>query len=132
MHLFKHTALALNTRQKNNARNLTIFLVTGSTTALYLNSRKPQIHCSPTFNGIPVSATFLLHQSHNLFTNQFPGLEMSPVFAINYSDEFTYKETGMFADYGWPTGCIVTVPVFERLSKEEEVRLGNNGIRYDI
>ncbi|KAJ3103020.1 hypothetical protein HDU97_010458 [Phlyctochytrium planicorne] len=73
------------------------------------------------------AATFLMNQAIGVFEKQFPGLEMSPIF-IHGHPEFVYKETGMLPSL-WPTGAIVEVPIFEKLSDAEEARLGGAGIR---
>ncbi|KAJ3412968.1 hypothetical protein HDV05_008683 [Chytridiales sp. JEL 0842] len=107
---------------------------------------KPPLECSPTYNGVPVAASFLMHQAHPHFEKQFPGLEMSAVFISRdpkfrplkrdgtqderkeeeWEREYVYVEKGLSF---WPTGAHVEVPIFERLSEVEEARLGNAGIR---
>jgi hypothetical protein len=81
-----------------------------------------KLHQSPTFQGIPVAGTLLIHQSIPYFQRQFPKLEISGVFAPG-EEYHTYTETGQtFGIY--PTGCTVTLPIFEMLSIEEEERMG--------
>ncbi|KAJ3386515.1 hypothetical protein HDU92_002425 [Lobulomyces angularis] len=79
------------------------------------------------FNGVPVSAPFLMNQASKIFDKEYPGLEISPVFVIN-EPNFLYEELGVFKYY-FPSGCIVKVPVYEKLTQVEEERLGTNGIK---
>jgi hypothetical protein len=83
---------------------------------------RPKYFQSPTFQGIPVAGTLLIHQSIPYFQAQFPKLEVCGVFAP--SEEFhEYIETGhTFGVY--PTGCRISIPIYEKLSIEEEERLG--------
>ncbi|KAJ3109912.1 hypothetical protein HDU96_007055 [Phlyctochytrium bullatum] len=68
-----------------------------------------------------------MHQAIPHFERQFPGLEMSAIFATNHPD-FDYEEKGLLSTL-WPTRAVVTVPIFERLPEEEEAKLGGAGIR---
>lgn len=57
----------------------------------YLSSKLvPVLECSPTFNGIPVAATFLLYQAQSIFSNEFPGLEISAVFEVRPQKKYGY------------------------------------------
>ncbi|TPX69351.1 hypothetical protein SpCBS45565_g02496 [Spizellomyces sp. 'palustris'] len=95
---------------------------------LLLISRDRSLECSPTFNGVPVAATFLMHQALPRFEKKFPGLEISAVYDANRPEEFKYEETGLFSSL-MPSQAIVEVPVFEKLSETEEAKLGVSGIR---
>ena len=104
--------------------------ITGITSCLCLwTQSSTPLSCSPTFSGVPVAATFLMHQAYDLFESAFPGLEMSSIFNVDHAD-FNYVEhaDGLLAFFG-PSAASVTVPVFERLSQVEEERLGTAGIR---
>ncbi|KAJ3202127.1 hypothetical protein HDU67_000786 [Dinochytrium kinnereticum] len=85
------------------------------------------LECSPTYHGVPVAATFLMHQALPVFDKTFPGLEMSPVFVMGHP-EYSYAETGLLSSV-WATGATMELPIFERLSEEEEAKLGSSGIR---
>jgi hypothetical protein len=89
------------------------------TTGLVLQHKT--IHCSPTFQGVPVAGTFLIHQSIPYFDKKFPGLEIAGAFV---PDEIghSYKESKVLGLYA--TACTVTIPVYQKLSKQEEERLG--------
>ncbi|TPX32518.1 hypothetical protein SmJEL517_g04346 [Synchytrium microbalum] len=92
---------------------------------LGLTTSKPSIECSPSFNGVPVAATFLMRQAEPIFNKHFPGLELSPVFVMD-GINFGYTEQSIL---GWASTATVEVPVYERLSQTEEVRLGTSGLR---
>ncbi|KAI9105000.1 hypothetical protein DFS34DRAFT_576053 [Phlyctochytrium arcticum] len=87
-----------------------------------------QLECSPTYHGSPVAATFLMHQAFLRLEKKFPGLEISAVFDMTRPDQYTFKETGLFASV-MPSGCEVEVPLFEKLSQTEEARMGAAGIK---
>lgn len=79
-----------------------------------------------TFNGIPVSAPFLMSQAAVVIHKQYPNLELSPVFnPVECSVTFT----GFLEYIGVPSGLVVTAPVFEKLSKTEQMRIGNVGLK---
>ena len=91
------------------------------------------IECSPTFAGVPVAATFLMHQAYDKFEKEFPGLELPSVFDMN-SSEFEYFEST--SSIGKLTGTIfgpseatIIIPVYEKYSQLEEERLGSAGIK---
>ncbi|KAJ3157277.1 hypothetical protein HDU89_002689 [Geranomyces variabilis] len=94
---------------------------------LATTTRRP-VECSPTFQGVPVAATFLMHQALPRFHRKFPGLELSPVFDMARPEEFGYREEGLFASV-MPSTAVVEVPIFEKLSEMEEAKLGGAGIR---
>eukprot|EP00842_Homolaphlyctis_polyrhiza_P000540 jgi/Hompol1/1487/HPOL_005612-RA len=83
--------------------------------------------CSPSFQGIPVAATFLMAQAIAPFESVFPGLQISPVFAPGIGGHVYEESGGIMGVY--PTLAVVELPVFERLSQKEEERLGIAGIR---
>ncbi|KAL2917715.1 hypothetical protein HK105_202588 [Polyrhizophydium stewartii] len=56
----------------------------------------------------------------------FPGLEISAVFAPGLGGH-VYLETGGIMGF-YPTQAVVEIPMFERMSREEEERLGSAGI----
>ena len=94
-------------------------LVIGSSTATILTHKKT--YCSPTFQGVPVAGTFLIHQSIPYITKKFPGLEVAGAYVpgeIGHS----YTETKVLGLYG--IACTVTIPVYEKLCRKEEERLG--------
>jgi hypothetical protein len=91
------------------------------------------IDCSPTFAGVPVAATFLMHQAYGKFESQFPGLSLPSVFDSNSSDYEYYESSttwGKFTDkiFG-PSEATIIIPVYERYSELEEERLGSAGIK---
>lgn len=90
-----------------------------SLTAIQLNYKR--LYQSPTFQGVPVAGTLLIHQATPLLNKQFPGLEISGIFAPG-NDGHSYSETTTLGIY--PTACKVTIPIYERLSEQEEERLG--------
>jgi hypothetical protein len=65
-----------------------------STTAILT---RPSLKCTPTFNGVPVAAPFIMNKAYPIFDKAFPGLEMSGVF-VNDHKEFSFEETGMYED----------------------------------
>lgn len=91
------------------------------------------IDCSPTFAGVPVAATFLMHQAYEKFESQFPGLELPSVYDSSSSD-FEYFEAvstwGKITDniFG-PSEATIIIPVYEKYSQVEEERLGSAGIK---
>jgi hypothetical protein len=95
-------------------------------------THKP-IDCSPTFAGVPVAATFLMHQAYEKFETQFPGLSLPSIFDSN-SSEYEYFEAsttwGKFTDtiFG-PSEATVIIPVYEKYSELEEERMGSAGIK---
>ncbi|KAI8824034.1 uncharacterized protein EV422DRAFT_564742 [Fimicolochytrium jonesii] len=94
------------------------------------NTHAHPLDCSPTFQGVPVAATFLMHQALPRFDRQFPGLELSPVFDMARPEEYSYTERGgVFAVLGVVDEAVVVLPVFEKLPQVEEARLGAAGIR---
>ncbi|KAI8909393.1 hypothetical protein DFJ77DRAFT_433484 [Powellomyces hirtus] len=95
---------------------------------LWFHQLQTPIECSPTFQGVPVAATFLMHQALPRFDKKFPGLELSAVFDMARPEEYVYKEEGLFASV-MPSTAIVEVPIFEKLSQVEEAKLGGAGIR---
>jgi hypothetical protein len=99
---------------------------TAIATSLYSSQK---IYCSPTFEGVPVSATLLIHQSIPYFEKKFPGLEVSGVYSPGEPGH-TYVESGKILGL-YPTKCTVTIPIYEKLSKEEEERLGKAMIKKD-
>lgn len=88
----------------------------------FLLKRLPAIAASPTFEGIPVAATLLIHQAYPRFSKAFPGLELSPAFSPGKDGHFYKEEGGLFGIY--PTSCKVGIPIYERLSQLEESRIG--------
>lgn len=88
---------------------------------LYMN--RNTIKASPTFEGVPVSATLLIHQASPLFYQEFPGLTLAPSFAPKKQLNHTYEETGGILGI-YPTGCELGIPVYEKLTEIEETRLG--------
>ena len=56
-------------------------------------STNAQLQCTPTFNGVPVAAPFLMSRANPIFDKAFPGLELSGVFVIDHP-EFMFEETG--------------------------------------
>ena len=93
--------------------------------SLHLNSKKTfnTVAASPTFEGIPVAATILIHQAYPHFAKAFPGLELSPAFSPGKEKGHFYEEKGgLFGIY--PTSCKIGIPIFERLSQLEESRIG--------
>ncbi|KAJ3091141.1 hypothetical protein HK102_001555 [Quaeritorhiza haematococci] len=83
-------------------------------TIIYTNYALNHIH--DLYPGVFInSATPLLH----------PHFQRRP---DNREPGYSYKETGAFSAY-WPTGCVVEVPVFEKLDQAEEARLGIVGIK---
>ncbi|KAJ3006127.1 hypothetical protein HKX48_000293 [Thoreauomyces humboldtii] len=116
---------ALSSSSSSSALLLTL---TGTTLLLLLLSpttTRP-LDCSPTFQGVPVAATFLMHQALPRFDRKFPGLEISAVFDMARPLEFVYEESGGFV---MASEATVEVPVFERLDEVEEAKLGGAGIR---
>ncbi|KAJ1566468.1 hypothetical protein HK096_001349, partial [Nowakowskiella sp. JEL0078] len=131
-------------------RLLAASILSLSSSAILL-AQTSELDCSPTFNGVPVAATFLMHQAMPLFDTQFPGLEISPVFvkpsitsrnqksttwltdnetSEDIESHFEYSEDGGAVTAAlYPTSCETVVPVFERLAQVEEARLGAAGIR---
>ena len=106
--------------------------------SLFYTSYKSRLLASPTFGGIPVGATFLMHQGLPIFQKEFPGLEMS---AVDDSDECFYSEKRSIGNHKdgpldffllkliGPKEAIVQIPIYERYSQQEEERLGNAGIK---
>ena len=97
-----------------------------------------RLEASPTFSGVPVAATFLMHQAQTPFENAFPGLEMSAVFSMHNTQDFSYTEFAKDPESVFSrlhmrifgaSEAQVSVPVYERLSQAEEERLGASGIR---
>jgi hypothetical protein len=80
-----------------------------------------KLECSPTFQGVPVAGTFLIHQSIPYFDKKFPGLEIAGAF-VPGETLHSYVEQKVMGLYA--TSCKVTIPVYEKLSKQEEERLG--------
>ncbi|KAI8918097.1 hypothetical protein BC831DRAFT_483316 [Entophlyctis helioformis] len=68
-----------------------------------------------------------MHQAVPVFEAAFPGLEVSAVYAPGMGGH-VYEETGAILGF-YPTEAVVELPVFERLSRAEEERLGSAGIR---
>jgi hypothetical protein len=87
------------------------------------NRKSNIIACSPTFEGIPVSATLIIFQAVSHFQKHYPGLEISASFSPGKAAEHFYKEEGGFLGL-FPTRCVVGIPVFEKLDELEESRLG--------
>ncbi|KAH9247263.1 60S ribosomal protein L11 [Batrachochytrium salamandrivorans] len=85
-----------------------------------------QIECSPLFQGVPVAATFLIHQAIPVVTEALPGLEVSAVFSPELGGHM-YEETGGILGV-YRTGAVVELPMFERTTPEEAQRLGVAGI----
>ncbi|KAJ3036165.1 hypothetical protein HDV00_003021 [Rhizophlyctis rosea] len=69
-----------------------------------------------------------MHQTLPYFEKQFPGLELSAVYDSNRPEEYSYEEEGLLAAL-FPQAAVAVVPVFEKLSQEEEMKLGSSGIR---
>ncbi|KAJ3055328.1 hypothetical protein HK097_010828 [Rhizophlyctis rosea] len=109
------------------SRTLTAITLPLSLILLHL-TLKPPAECSPKFNGVPVAATFLMHQALSRFEAQFPGLEMSAVFDTSRPEEYSYHEEGLLASI-LPSVAVAVVPVFEKLTEAEEAKLGGAGIR---
>ncbi|TPX44447.1 hypothetical protein SeMB42_g03197 [Synchytrium endobioticum] len=84
------------------------------------------LECSPTFNGVPVAATFLMRQAEPVFNKQFPGLEISSVYVVD-GQHFAYSESSLFGLFA--SSATVRVPIYERLPREEEMRLASAGLR---
>ncbi|KAJ3271681.1 hypothetical protein HDV01_006460 [Terramyces sp. JEL0728] len=100
-------------------------LITGASTAIFISTRKP-LEASPTFNGIPLAATFLINQCIPAFNKEFPGLEVAGSFSLG-SDHNEYQESGGLGIY--PTKARVLLPVYEKLKPQEEAQLGIAGIK---
>ncbi len=83
-----------------------------------------KVNSSPTYQGVPVGCTFLIQQSQPIFTKQFPGLEISPVFSLGQPNN-TYREQGLI----YPTQATLGIPVYRKFSPLEEARLGSSGIK---
>lgn len=81
------------------------------------------LDASPTFQGVPVASTLLIHQAQAIFASEYPGLEMSVVFRPGTSGH-KWAESPMF----YPTSHTVTIPIYEKLAQVEEDALGVNGI----
>ena len=94
---------------------------------------KTRLECSPTFAGVPVAATFLMHQAYAQFESQFPGLELASLFDTN-SSEFEYYEATSGLErlavkiFG-PSQATIIIPVYEKYSQVEEERMGSAGIK---
>lgn len=97
----------------------------GICTGVFISTRKP-LEASPTFNGIPLAATFLINQCIPIFNKKFPGLEVAGSFSLG-TDHNEYKETGGLGIY--PTSARVLLPVYEKLKPQEEAQLGVAGIK---
>ena len=88
-----------------------------------ISATMKQYECSPTFQGLPVGATFLLHQGNIIFEQEYPGLCVSPYFKPTLPGH-EYRENGYF----YPTEAEMMIPVYEKVSNEEEERLGSLGL----
>ncbi|RKO99411.1 hypothetical protein CXG81DRAFT_7177, partial [Caulochytrium protostelioides] len=85
------------------------------------------IEASPTFNGVPVAASFLMFQALPPLDERFPGLQLAPVFDPK-DPEFAFEELGWLAPF-YPSSAKVTAPMYEKLSEAEESKLGGSNIK---
>jgi hypothetical protein len=70
-----------------------------------------------------------MHQAHPIFKSAFPGLEMSPMFHMDHPDyAYTEHHHQLLSRFLGADEASVQVPVFERLSEKEELRLGSSGL----
>ncbi|KAJ3181037.1 hypothetical protein HDU85_003739 [Gaertneriomyces sp. JEL0708] len=116
-------------RRSNQSTHFPWYLLTVPLPLFFLSEklRKP-VECSPTFNGVPVAATFLIHQATPKLDAKFPGLEISPIFDINQPQDYKYEEESTFLSI-MPSYALVEVPMYEKLSSLEEAKLGVSGLK---